>query len=227
MVTLLENVSHIDNNQEEDHMNKYAVILLSSIVLFNISHSANATIIDNGDYTTDTTSGFDWLDITFTLDRSYNDVLSSLSTEFSGWRFATGKEFDDLIYNAAFQGLPNNAYIKFSTEGELLSGLAQTLGTSAPLPDGSGDAGVFTIGRFSDRDAGNGLVFGGIYQTNFWRFYQPTTLTMGDNDTSAYHGSWLVRNSSIPVPEPETYVMFLAGLGLLSFATKRKVASKI
>ena len=57
---------------------------------------ANAAIIDNGSYTTDTESGLDWLDVTLSINRSYSDVSSQFGSggDFEGWRYATGIEFD-------------------------------------------------------------------------------------------------------------------------------------
>lgn len=68
------------------------------VTLVVVSH-ASAIIVDNGDYTTDTTSGLDWLDISFTLGESYNTTLLRQSGDLSGWRFATRLEFDVFVNN--------------------------------------------------------------------------------------------------------------------------------
>jgi hypothetical protein len=60
--------------------------------ILSVSTLANATLIDNGDYTTDTESGLDWLDWTLTLDKH---------TTFggAGWRMATSSEAVALMLN--------------------------------------------------------------------------------------------------------------------------------
>ena len=52
--------------------------------------SAQALIIDHGTYTTDTTTGLDWLDVTASLGRTFNDVNSQFGVggDFEGWGFA-------------------------------------------------------------------------------------------------------------------------------------------
>lgn len=60
---------------------------------------ADAILIDNGNYTTDTVTGLDWLDIAETQRKSYNTTLSLLPTQYAGWRFATESEFQGLIAN--------------------------------------------------------------------------------------------------------------------------------
>lgn len=53
--------------------------------------------IDRGTYTTDTTAGLDWLDVTQTVNKSYNDVTSLFATDLNGWRYATHDDFVTLI----------------------------------------------------------------------------------------------------------------------------------
>ncbi|MFZ1547467.1 MAG: PEP-CTERM sorting domain-containing protein [Candidatus Nitrotoga sp.] len=67
--------------------------------------NAGAAFIDSGTYLTDTISGLDWLDVTASVNRSYNDVSSRFGVggEFEGWRYATGLEFRALAVN--FTGL--------------------------------------------------------------------------------------------------------------------------
>ncbi|MEM8945294.1 MAG: hypothetical protein AAGD11_08935 [Planctomycetota bacterium] len=53
--------------------------------------------------TRDTDTGLDWLDLTLTTDRSYNDVMSNFTIggDFAGFRFATGPELSTLFYTSA------------------------------------------------------------------------------------------------------------------------------
>ncbi|WP_417534567.1 DUF4214 domain-containing protein [Marinobacterium stanieri] len=88
-------------------MNKLDTTVLSS--------SANVAIIDMGDITRDTTTGLDWLDLTITRGRSYNDISSNLGTgqEFDGWRYATDAEVQQLWKNL---GLTNGTWSGLSVE---------------------------------------------------------------------------------------------------------------
>ena len=69
--------------------------LATLIGLLASSLSVNATIIDNGSYTTDTITGLDWLDVTMTLNMSVNEV--SNDTRFIGWRYATTNDLNNLV----------------------------------------------------------------------------------------------------------------------------------
>ena len=74
--------------------------LLPLMFLF-AGFQTNATIIDHGSYTTDTSSGLEWLDVTMSINRSYDDVSShfGLLGDFEGWRYASGLEFEQLLVN--------------------------------------------------------------------------------------------------------------------------------
>lgn len=74
--------------------NNYRVTLL---MLFLFSFNANALLIDNGLTTTDTSTGFEWLDVTATQGKSVNEVLSGFGGFVnSGYRYATTDEVINL-----------------------------------------------------------------------------------------------------------------------------------
>jgi hypothetical protein len=58
---------------------------------------------------------------------------------------------------------------------------------------------------------------------NYLKSIPGTIPDMGFSDSHPLTGAFLVRNI-IPVPEPETYAMLMAGLGVMSFRFRRKVA---
>jgi len=99
--------------------------MLSSLLVFNLS--TNAAIIDNGGYTTDTVSGLDWLDVTATINMSYNDVMSNINLNgfLLGWRYATRNELDGLVYNFTSitpdPTIPQNTIISNFPEGDIES----------------------------------------------------------------------------------------------------------
>ncbi|NOQ76980.1 MAG: hypothetical protein GQ475_04155 [Methylococcaceae bacterium] len=80
-------------------MKRLLLTVITLILPFTFSISVKADIIDNGTYTTDTLSGLDWLDVTASINKSYNDVIDQFDAngEFSGYRYATANEFNTLI----------------------------------------------------------------------------------------------------------------------------------
>ncbi|VAW50964.1 hypothetical protein MNBD_GAMMA05-2541 [hydrothermal vent metagenome] len=87
-----------------------------------LSTSVNAAIIsadwlaaDDNLITQDTSTGLEWLDLTATSSRSYNDVSAKLGSgdEFDGWRYAT--EADVVGFFDSFGG-DSNFYNGFSTQ---------------------------------------------------------------------------------------------------------------
>ncbi len=82
------------------------VILLSSGM--TSAHAGLLNILDHGDYFSDLSSGLDWLDVTATAGRTYNDIASRFgeNEEFEGWRYATAAEFGAMI--SSVTGLATN-----------------------------------------------------------------------------------------------------------------------
>jgi len=79
----------------KNHFMTAITLVLSLIAISPIK----ADIIDNGSFTTDTQSGLDWLDVTETTYKSYNDVIEQFGKggDFEGYRYATALEFNTLI----------------------------------------------------------------------------------------------------------------------------------
>lgn len=83
-------------------MNKLVKTLLPLSASLFIATGAHATIIDHGTYLTDTTSGLDWLDLTYTVNQSYDQALTRLAPtgDLYGWRVANGTQFIGLYNNS-------------------------------------------------------------------------------------------------------------------------------
>jgi len=117
-------------------MNKYQITALTT--LLTISTCSNSAIIDNGTYTTDTASGLDWLDLTESTYMSYSDVIAQLGTGglFEGWRYASGDEVTQLVYNWGVTPNTTGDYIQTgaprwgrdSINNDLIDDLIKTLG---------------------------------------------------------------------------------------------------
>lgn len=76
-----------------------ALILLSQTLTLSTAQAASTDFFDHDTYTTDSLSDLDWLDVTASTNRSFNDVSSQFGTgdDFDGWRYATRVEFNALV----------------------------------------------------------------------------------------------------------------------------------
>ena len=193
------------------------ILLLGLIIFF--TNGIYASLIDNGDYTTDTESGLDWLDLTFSKGYSYNDLISETSSGgvFEGYRLATMSQVDSLYISA---GLPTsgNSTVDFLSVDSLIdligatstqSGYAQSIGITA------------TPAEFSGHKVA-GLDF-------YFDSGQPTyslinNLVYGDSFGPDSVGGWLVREA-ISVPEPSSLLILLTGFLLL--LKRNNIKSKV
>ena len=194
--------------------------------LFVLSISANAAIVDNGTYTTDTVSGLDWLDLTETRGLSY-DYISSKSgvgQDFEGWRYATGIEvsgfFDAFGGNSAFyNGTSTQNYGLFEQIGPLWGDLAcQDLGCT---PGKGGSHFMYDLYQYSDTIW---LLSQGVIASDATTGIADLSIgPVHTNFTSSFlAGSALVRTTQ-PVPVPATVWLFGSGLvGLVGLARRKK-----
>lgn len=69
------------------------------VIWLLLTSSANAALIDNSIFTTDETTGLDWLDLSYTAGLSYNESLYGLDTYEGGrWRYATNIEVENIFW---------------------------------------------------------------------------------------------------------------------------------
>ena len=77
--------------------------LCFGFLFLGLSSMANATLVsfleDHGHYTTDLDTGIDWLDVTESVNKSYNYVSSQFGVggEYEGWRYATAAELENML----------------------------------------------------------------------------------------------------------------------------------
>ncbi len=188
-------------------------------------HTANASIIDQGIYTSDTTTGYDWLDITATSGLAYNDVLKGMGSggAFEGWRFAfdpeitnffkdvSGKDLQ-LFSKTANQGITDavGAYTGFSSGG---FGHGAIFGMTANLDGGAPSLEAYASILYSVDNSKD-------YFSNFIEVGRDVPFVANIADYSGVNGgSWLVRESTA-LPEPSAIA--LLGLGLLGLIISRR-----
>jgi hypothetical protein len=180
--------------------------LLPLLFLF-AGFQANATLIDNGHFSTDVASGLDWLDWTSTQGMTQADALTMFSG--AGWRVATGSEADELVFNQF--GLTVNA--QGEADGSLSSSFAAD---KLRFIDLFG----LTINGYPDSNArieGYGLV--GTMGSLVLSGYQPGTFGRV-NSRYVNMGVALVKVAA--VSEPAIIALFSLGLVGIGFARRRQ-----
>lgn len=195
------------------------VVFLGALTL---ASSAQAAIVateweggsfGNTSLTLDTSTSLEWLDMAYTAGQSFNGVQARLSSDLSGFRVANYYEISELLSNAGIN------YIGYAPkdvgEGANMATLLNLLGKTEAFS---------LVGMF------DGL---SVYPQGrpLWRFsllsdgVSTTSYIEGpfqDHYFASYVGTFLVRPVAA-IPEPETYGMFLAGLGLLAFKLRKKI----
>lgn len=209
--------------------------LLASVLFNSSAIAANVDFIDNNSFTTDKTSGLDWLDVTTTHNMSYNEVSSQFGSggAYEGWRYATTNELVTLIYNwsgLTVSSAPNAQ--TFHTEGsDSIDGLVDLLGSTLDLQylhyygktwadekgylneeDGksytSGLLSDFTVAWLEDREEDQPFV----------DYSQPHRFQWAADSKNIGFGSFLVREGQLStIPLPASVWMFgaaIVGIGI-------------
>ena len=207
-----------------------------------VSFSAQAVIIDHGDFLSDTDSGLDWLDVTKSRNMSINSVNAQLGTggTFEGWRYATGNEFNALITH--FTGITINTFDRTPIPVDDAFNLVVMLGQTG-LFFNSRQAENVTLGILSDKNSVGGFWTAQINWTEQNAF--PTNIFTGSvwahagtvndgNIGSPNLGSFLVRATATDtgpvnsVPEPSLIGLLaigLLGMGIFGRKTARETNS--
>lgn len=195
------------------------VVFLGALAL---AGSANAGLIateweggipGNNSLTLDTATSLEWLDMAYTVGRSFNDVQARLNQDLAGFRIANNEEVSELLRNA---GIVLTGYQpKDVGEAANMETLLNLLGRTDSF---------YVVGMF-DHVGGN-VILGHQY----WLFgllsdRVSTTSYIGgplqDHYSTNYAGTFLVRDAAA-IPEPGTVSMMLAGLGLVGFMVGRR-----
>jgi len=193
-----------------------------------MAHASASTFIDNGSYTTDTTSGLDWYDVSLTKGLNYNEVIALTSTggtlEGENWHYATATEFQSMLGNfldlapSGFYNSNNGTLSQLvdmlgSTESVTNSSIinGRLINSNAFTPSGS-SASQLDLARIATNDTSyNAISHNGVISNNI---SDPTV------------GSFLVRStlpaSTSPVPVPAAaWLMGTGLLGLTGFSRRK------
>ena len=202
-------------------MDKIKILLGASFLFF--SAIANATLIDNIDWSTDTDSGLDWLDVTNTVGRNYNEISSLMDygEEFYGWRYATGAEFQEMVIN--FTGVNTASWdTVLYWDSQIIQELQSLIGTTY---FDSNNSLYGTQGFLEDTNI-NGNHMGASFSSrilNDGRYLGESRVEQGYYSPSVAQpsfGSFLVRDN-VSVPEPSIIWLLGSGLVLIGFARRK------
>lgn len=218
-------------------MYKKLFIFVASLMAISFVPASQGAIIDQGSYTTDTTSGLEWLDVTATAGMTMDDVSAQLGSggQFHGWRYASGNELNQFFANAGGNPSLQGDYLAHEGIVDLMISLLGDTFCEPRLKVGVSCftfSGLkFTFGLLSDLDPqGNNFV--GIFQDHDRCPAAPNTCNGAIFNTHSFSvasnaaldgvGSYLVR-SVVPVSEP--FALSLVFIGLMGLAmTRRKGA---
>lgn len=226
-------------------------ILLSQLFSINSAHASAVHFIDNGSYTTDTISGLDWLDVTTSVNQSYNYVSSQFGVggDYEGWRYATGMEFNQMVSNYTGTNIPDTQYSTvLQAEGDIdqlhfLLGStydAWFININQPTFDAQqgvpeGESHDYTLGIIVDvYPLDTSFIYVALIEdddivpTNFDRTKAHAAIIRVD-DTLERTGSYLVRDTLSAVPVPAAvWLMGTSLLGLIGYSRKlNSVAASI
>lgn len=202
-------------------MNRKQIALALLVTGLFLSGQAQASLssrdsaFGGGTITYDSDTNLEWLDLTVTQGQSFNDVFASLASTYKGYRYASS---DEVLRFFSDGGV---------TEGSNLSALnvLNLWGILSDDTDMFGIRSILSYGLVSNINFGygtpahNSVGLASIsVQRNAYESSEILNYPYPDTSGDFLTGSALVRVAT--VPEPESYAMFLAGLGIIGAITR-------
>ncbi len=195
---------------------KYVSRLAFVMALLCSVTQAQAALIDNGTYITDTNSGLDWLEMSFTKGRSYNQVVTDTDGGiFDEWSIATELEVFTMFSSLMGFNTTNDAF-----GGPSYSSTSSTFNQLENLFGQTRHSGNGFWAHFLDDGSGN--TSGVVFSTNGVIFYSPNGFSSPSSQYPSI-GTFLVRPSGQQAPAVSApSALLLMGLSLAFFAARRR-----
>jgi hypothetical protein len=198
--------------------------------------SENSVVYGSNTLTLDTTTKLEWLDLNLSTGLSINQVTGRLGAgqQFDGFRYATNAEITTLFLSGGI-----TAPLWYSQDA---LDLANTLDLINLLGITYSDNGNYIVTEGWEADtngfAGSGWAYAAYLSLQTQNYTgaacQPagcasalaagfaTSLPDGANQQLSGVGSFLVRDTSSAVPEPDGLALMITGLGLIGFVARRR-----
>ena len=193
----------------------FSLLLIAIDALPHFPSPAHAVLIDLAQVTRDTDTGLDWLDISATLFLSPSTVVSQMEPggPLEGFRYATSTEVYTLWMDA---GIPNIPGLTGGNYGPIVDLILMITPTNAS----GGER--HSAGYALNPDIPGGYLIPTLahYASSFFGFPAGEAILSTGRD-NPYFGSWLVHDTTAPVPEPSTWLLFGSGLAGLAAWRRR------
>lgn len=205
-------------------------------VLMGLACTAEAAVLEADDaifgvgaLTRDTDQALDFLDLTLSTARSFDDVSGELGAggDFDGFHHATEAEVIDLINNFGFiPAAAANAITTGTTGGDQLSGLVSLLGVTAVLGSNRAWGLTGTMGAccgpfYRTVDIRDLVAADADDEVNSLSFDLVSSVSV------AGIGHFLVRTAPVGVPgvpEPASIILLAGGIAGFALTRRRRLA---
>lgn len=199
-------------------------LLLGLLLTSNFANANTVNLQDFGDYTLDGNSGLEWLDTSFTIGKSYNEVLTMTGSgnSLDGWRFATYDEFTSVFTSRGYTFVGTSkitANVPAQSNDPFFITFINLLGATDINSTTKDILGLTSEDYKGLREDSQyyGFIRSGYNSSNITGYASFSRYE--DNKAAPTIASFLVRSVS-PVPAPNTWCMVLTGLIIIGVSIR-------